>query len=369
MNVDASASTSKKPKIFFNISEIASFIGQNKWDYITPFERLWKRNDKEDYNVCLNLIKEDLKDKKEELNVVNDKKVLLQKDLIDKKITQNSFTAKNILLEKKEEHVKKIYDNINNIVEKVSTTQVERINNKLGKDIISMINDKLYSTQSKKKDVEECINKLDISDSTKSDLLKDTESYINKTHGILKEESAIKLFEDKYKVKLNTDQVYNTLLLGACCEMSDYLWYIGGKVDGLHTDYVVEVKNRTKGFFNNVREYENTQIQLYMHLLDINMAKLVEKFNNKIKVTVIYKDDEKVNDIIECLNIFSKSFENFIKGDLSNKIKYINSNENEKQTFLKLLYIEKINKYIHQKHFVNVEKEDVDCLIDDLDDL
>ena len=35
--------------VFLNSSDIAAFIGQNKWDIVTPFERLWKKCDKSGY--------------------------------------------------------------------------------------------------------------------------------------------------------------------------------------------------------------------------------------------------------------------------------------------------------------------------------
>lgn len=356
-----------KQKIFLNISEIASFIGQNKWDYITPFERLWKRCDKETYEICLKETKLKLNKNKEELSVMCNEKTTLKKNLDQNKITKIQYHTQCNVLEKKEETLQKKINNSIDVVEKACTTEKERINNKLGNDVITMINDISLTPQSKKDDIIKCIEDLQMSETKKKDLIKETKSYINKTHGVLKEDSAIKLFEEKYKVKLNTDQVYNTLFLEDFYEKSDYLWYIGGKVDGLHKDYVVEVKNRTKGFFNTTREYENTQIQLYMHLLDINMSKLVEKYNNKIKITVIYKCDDTVNDILEYLKIFSKEFENFIKGEMSEKIKFINGTEKEKQTFLKLLYLDKINKRYHEKHFVEIEKNDNVCLIDDLD--
>ena len=49
-----------KQKIFLYISEIASYIGQNKWDYVTPFERLWKRCDKDGYNLILETTKKNI---------------------------------------------------------------------------------------------------------------------------------------------------------------------------------------------------------------------------------------------------------------------------------------------------------------------
>ena len=71
-------------------------------------------------------------------------------------------------------------------------------------------------------------------------------------------------------------------------------WYIGGKMDGIDEENktIIEVKNRTRCFFNSVRDYEMTQIQIYMYLKDYDNSILVEKLNNKIKKTSIkYNED------------------------------------------------------------------------------
>ena len=73
---------SLKKKIFINISEIASYIGQNKWDYVTPFERIWKKCDKECYEKLLNESQNKINDKNEELNKLELEKNKLDLDLI-----------------------------------------------------------------------------------------------------------------------------------------------------------------------------------------------------------------------------------------------------------------------------------------------
>ena len=45
--------SSIKTKIFINISDVASYIGQNKWDFVKPFERLWKKCDSVNYQNIL----------------------------------------------------------------------------------------------------------------------------------------------------------------------------------------------------------------------------------------------------------------------------------------------------------------------------
>ena len=107
------------------------------------------------------------------------------------------------------------------------------------------------------------VNKINsTNDGFKKNLIKETESFINKTHGTLKEESAIEIYEKKFNVKLNTNQEFYKCSLDNL-DTSQFEWYIGGKVDGLYIDnndrsksYIVEVKNRTKGFFSTLRDYE-----------------------------------------------------------------------------------------------------------------
>ena len=40
-------------RIYINISDIASYINQNKWGIIDAFERLWKKSD-DNYNIQIN---------------------------------------------------------------------------------------------------------------------------------------------------------------------------------------------------------------------------------------------------------------------------------------------------------------------------
>lgn len=94
-----------------------------------------------------------------------------------------------------------------------------------------------------------------------------------------------------------------------------------------------------KGFFTTLRDYELTQIQLYLLLIGYNKAKLVEKYNNKIRITHIERQDMYINDTLEYLKIFINAFTNFLL-DLNMKMKYISLNENDKTKFLDKLYIQ-----------------------------
>jgi hypothetical protein len=362
-----------KFSIFLNISDIASFIGQNKWDYITPFERLWKKYDPE-YKKCLDEINNIISNKKSDLLLVEEEKNLLEKDLINKIITKRKY---NKIL--KELDVKKLttINNIENLTEKVnniSLTQSEQIEKELGKEIVNTINALSTDTNMKRKITNQHISKLEIEGKIekehKEKLLKQTESLINKCHGTLHEESAITIFEKKYSVKLDTSQKYYKYKI---VTKENYIWYIGGKMDGIYFDefdnsknYIIEVKNRTKGFFSNLREYEKIQIQLYLLLTGFKQAKLVEKYKKNIRVTDILFEQQYINDILDYLLIFIDKVSSFWT-NYNIKIDYINLNENDKKKFLNKLYIDDIDNLRNKKNEIKIIQAD-DCLLSDLDE-
>ena len=362
--------------IFLNISEVASFIGQNKWDYVTPFERLWKKYDSE-YKICLDEYNNKLADKNNELVLIENEKRIIEDDLNSKKITKRQYDKLVKENNSKKDAIENIINKITTNVESITLTQSEKIEKKLGKDIINTIASKSKETSDKRKLTNDVINKLEkdgkIKEEQKQELLKETESFINKTHGTLKEDSAIKIYENQYNVKLDISQQYYKFLIN---KTNEYSWFIGGKMDGIYrdpddsdNDYVVEIKNRTKGFFSSLRDYEKTQIQLYLLLTGFKKAKLVEKYNNKIRVTDINIDQNYINDIIEYLQIFISNTSKFWKNTML-KIEYLDMDQAQKQKFLNKLYINDVIKL--QKHKEELQiiqtQADEDCLLSELDE-
>jgi hypothetical protein len=369
------ASTDNKTSIFLNISEIASFIGQNKWDYITPFERLWKKYDK-NYKLCLDEYKNAINNKKAELILIDNEKRIIEQELIDKKITKRQYTK---LIKEVETKNKKVTDDIDNLttkVESISLTQSEKIEKDLGQDIIKTIASSSKETKDKRKITNDAIDKLEkqgkLKKEQKDELLKQTESLINKTHGTLKEDSAIKIFEENNNVTLDTTQKYYKYKV---TQSGNYTWFIGGKMDGIYIDdnpdksYVVEVKNRTKGFFNSLRDYENTQIQLYLLLTGLKNAKLVEKYNSKIRITDVEVEQKYIDDILDFLLIFIKNTINFWNNQTL-KMDYLGMTEGEKKKFLNKLYLDDIDALRKHKNEIRIieNQADEDCLLSDLDD-
>ena len=346
-----------KPKVFLFASEIAAFIGQNKWDYITPFERLWKKCDKGNYQSIIAQNLTHIQTIQTDINGLEKSKIELQKQVETGEITKRQYTLRTNKLEKtileKQTEVEKIETRIDDI----DLTQQQKLEKYLGSEVIEHIGNKDIETDNKRETVDGIIEKLDIKDSKRLDSIKQhAESFINKTHGTLKEDDAIAIYEKKYKVKLDVSQQFNKRYLENISKNSEYDWYICGKVDGLYINpeksnenYIVEVKNRTRGFFNNLREYEKTQIQLYIWMLDVPIAKLVEKYESKIRVTQIYKDKTWIDDTLGCLEIFINAFENHFLNNLELKTKFTMSEKEDKQRILKRLYLNPILTYTTEK--------------------
>ena len=169
----------------------------------------------------------------------------------------------------------------------------------------------------------------------KTDLTKKVCSITNKTHGITNESSILSQFcKLSEKTIVNTDAWVKNIMI---TKQTDTEWYIIGKYDGITSDNeLVEAKMRQKALFKKVRDYENVQVQLYLHALEFEKAYLVESHTNKkgemnIYVNEINYDSDYVNDVIlDRLKSFINFFEIFIenteykeallKGDKDRKI-------------------------------------------------
>lgn len=359
-----------RQKIFLYTSDIAAYIGQNKYDFVTPFERLWKRCDTVCYNNIINRSKEEVELNKLKITELEKKSDILNMDLSLKKITKKKY---NTEIKKLQDDKDKIIESINKLeskIECIDLTQKDKLIKVLGENNIKNLESASIETENKKEVVEKIVNDMNISDEQKNNIKRETESFINKTHGTLKEDTAIEMYEKKFKIKLDTSQQFNKILVKTT---DKYEWYICGKVDGLYIDknpdssYIVEVKNRTRGFFSTLRDYEKTQIQLYMHMLNLKTSKLVEKFKDKIRITVIYKDLDYINDILQYIDIFITNFENYFINNYDKKLEFVNSTSDNKSLILKKMYLNAITAEINKKILDNIKEKESNCLIDDLD--
>jgi DNA polymerase III epsilon subunit-like protein len=103
------------------------------------------------------------------------------------------------------------------------------------------------------------------------------------------------------------------------CTIEGTLYQIVGRIDRLQMNEdgsrtLVEIKNRAKGLFNRVRDYEEVQCQTYLQMLgDIKYCRLVEQFNDERRGYLIEKDDEKwKEEIIPKLQNFCELFHSML---------------------------------------------------------
>ena len=74
-------------------------------------------------------------------------------------------------------------------------------------------------------------------------------------------------------------------------EYGTFPWFIGGKIDGITKDRktLVEIKNRVNRLFRIIPQYESIQVQMYLQLLGLDKAILVECLKTKER-SVLHED-------------------------------------------------------------------------------
>lgn len=72
-------------------------------------------------------------------------------------------------------------------------------------------------------------------------------------------------------------------------------YVVVGRVDRIETTpdgpRLVEIKNRVNRLFHRVVNYENIQVQVYLQMLGLTKARLVEQYNSQIESHEIERDD------------------------------------------------------------------------------
>lgn len=122
----------------------------------------------------------------------------------------------------------------------------------------------------------------------KQELAKKVCSATNKMHGVINEDSVLAEFCRLSEKTIKDTQGWVEIKVSKeeSSESSEsslpISWVIVGKYDAVTTDNeLVEAKMRQKCLFKKVRDYENVQVQLYMHALQLEQGYLVESYTNK----------------------------------------------------------------------------------------
>jgi hypothetical protein len=197
----------------------------------------------------------------------------------------------------------------------------------------------------------------------KEDLAKKVCSVTNKMHGVINEDSildefcrlsekTIKNTQDWLEIPINNRNLEKVESSELSSNPLPINWILVGKYDAITNDNeLVEAKMRQKALFKKVRDYENVQVQLYLHALKFEKAFLVESYTNKKGVRNMYVNeinyDESyvVDTVLERIVKFIEFFEIMMSND-DYKVGLLNGDKNRK-----------IYK-IYENEFLGIEKLD-----------
>jgi len=304
--------------IYIYASELATLINKNPYDVLGGFNRIVNK-----------FAKDNIIQIKETLHVNNEQ---IKEEIVQiKKLPQNAETIKKEKILIKKQTV--VSNNIQNI-EKSTTTDQQKVE----KIIPNYIPDMTCTPTEQKQELRKVIEKKGIKVEEKL-----VENFINKSYGTKTEDSAIDMYQKKFNVLLDTSQgFYSYPIKGDY----NFNYFIGGKMDGIYKqEYIVEIKNRMRGFFPSLKEYEKCQIYTYMLMTEIYSVKLVERYGDKIKTTNVSLEESYKKEILGALEIFVKALDSFLNGSSIND--FLIMNDAQKIKLIHQLYLDDINAFYH----------------------
>jgi hypothetical protein len=177
------------------------------------------------------------------------------------------------------------------------------VDDQLGTNILEQVrtlnsnNDKTSSDMTKSQSIisEYITKQTELTEDKKAELIRKVCSITNKSHGVSNEDAILDEFCKLSGKTLQEMQgwveiplaeyganniISNVDSAGSVGGDIELEWVLIGKYDGITTDgELVEAKMRQKGLFKSMRDYENVQVQLYMHALGFQSGFLVEAFS------------------------------------------------------------------------------------------
>jgi len=251
---------------FYSVSKVAAVIGKNPYENTCDiFETMWKKENKDSYYGSVKRLKPTE-------SYANDQ------DLIYTALRTEE--VKNIV-----EDCKKSTDITNTV------TTVENTETKLDEKSAQLVK-------------------------------KHIKSRFSTQYGTKSEQSALDLYAQQTEQNV---QKYHVMLNK---KINDEIT-IRGKIDGIikyndNTCKVVEIKNRTRRLFNEVKEYENIQVQLYLNMLNAKNADLVEHYKGNLNISPIEYDATLYDEIKVLLTRFDDKLSQ-ITDDKDFQYQYFNS--------------------------------------------
>jgi hypothetical protein len=141
----------------------------------------------------------------------------------------------------------------------------------------------------------------------KAEVIEHLRSKVYTSHGTRSEDKTSDKVEADEGARLVRDDSFYQLEV---CKLGDAKYVVMGKIDRIEerpdgSKVLVEIKNRTNRLFRSVPEYEFIQVQVYLQMLGLVHARVVEQYNNQVMSHDVTRDEEIwVNEILPGLEEF-----------------------------------------------------------------
>lgn len=134
---------------------------------------------------------------------------------------------------------------------------------------------------------------------------------VNTMRGTQNEHKGIASYEKAKRVKLHGKNTqFHIKRIGETSTRTKV--NVGGRVDGLTNDKVIEVKSRRHRFFSTLPLYEKVQVQAYMFLTDKPIAEVVQKYDGMMRSDEYVADTEFWAEVCAAALKFASELENLI---------------------------------------------------------
>jgi len=133
-----------------------------------------------------------------------------------------------------------------------------------------------------------------LNETQKAEVIEHIRSKIYTSHGTRSEDkTSDKVESDEGSRLVRDDNFYQFEV----CTLGDVKFVVMGKIDRIEekpdgSKVLVEIKNRTNRLFRSVPEYEFIQVQVYLQMLGLVHARLVEQYNNQVLSHNVTRDEE-----------------------------------------------------------------------------
>jgi len=133
-----------------------------------------------------------------------------------------------------------------------------------------------------------------LSEEQKAEIISHITSNVYTAHGARSEDKTSDKVQSTEGVRLVRDNAFYNYEV---CTLGETKFVVTGKIDRIEerpdgSKVLVEIKNRTNRLFRRVVDYELIQVQVYLQMLGLVHARLVEQYNNQVLSHDITRDEE-----------------------------------------------------------------------------